>query len=505
MKSGSTGTGGGSKGTSSGGGGSKGPGGSKGSSGSHGSSSHGSGGFGSKGSRPKESKRSDGASGGIRSPLGGKSPNAASTPALERARGRQERAAACQDGKIQRRGAAHAAKVEARTRDRDLARGRKQAVKEARREAKEARAAEKREKKDEAAASAPDRTTLAQAAAKEARRRLKKRRKRLAPPVISKAKKPKGKGGKSKAGPKVDLTKKPKPVAGGTGPKVDLTKKPKPVSGGTGPKVSRKKKPRTPAAGRKKVRVTRGKKSGPATGPGPSARRKERRKERARREATAGPGAWVPPPRQERRSAYESMWASDPRQETVWSAESMHVPGSTARRWEPSEPAALTRGTPGLPRAAYGGTIRKEARVNAPATIDSMRSQAAAEHMTEVTLDVVLDRLADAKDKCLATYDECAVLAHRAVQLRDALRELAAELAERHNIIGRLTSRALYRLAESMDLLKSKAEAMRTRSLAAAESVETAHDEMHDAYRPVQQAAFDAGLHMPSARIHNEE
>ena len=88
---------------------------------------------------------------------------------------------------------------------------------------------------------------------------------------------------------------------------------------------------------------------------------------------------------------------------------------------------------------------------------------------------------------------------------RNSLDELAVDLAERHNIIGVLTSAAMARLAESMDLLARKAEEMRTESLTAAESVEVAHDEMHDAYKPVQQAAADAGLRMPSARIHNED
>ncbi|MEW1723874.1 hypothetical protein [Streptomyces sp. NPDC093109] len=503
-------------------------------------------------SKDKGPKAPGKASGGIRSPLNGKSSHAsASTPTLERARGRNERAAARQDAKIQRRGADHAAALDGRNRDRDQARDRKQAVKEARRVAKENRAAEKRERKEETAAAEPERTTLAQATTEEARRRLEKRRGKLAPPVLSKTgkkdDKTKGGAGDSTApaapkvdltkkpapapaagsgpGPKVNLTKKPKPSTVSAGPKVRLTKKPKPgAAGGAGPKVDLTKKPRKPSAGgkgpagpgRKKARVgSKGKKSA-GTGPamGPSARRKERCKERARRAderaragAAAGDwftgpdpdGSWLPP-REERRSAYESMWDTDPQQE--WTAESLHVPVSQARRWDP---AAVTTGARGLP-ASPSSTITKEARVSAASvSVPSMRDSASAEHMTEVTLDDVLDKLADAKDECLTTYDECAVLAHRAVQLGDALRDLAAELAERHNIIGCLTSRAMYRLAESMDLLRVKAEAMRAQSLVAAESVELAHDEMHDAYRPVQQAAVDAGLHMPSARIHNED
>ena len=129
----------------------------------------------------------------------------------------------------------------------------------------------------------------------------------------------------------------------------------------------------------------------------------------------------------------------------------------------------------------------------------------APEHMTEVTLDDVLTSLTESKQRCFATYDECAKLARRARELRDALVTLAEELRTRHNVIGRLTSAAMARLGESMELLARRAEAMRVESLRAAEDVEVAHDEMHDAYRPVQRATADAGLHMPSARIHNEE
>ncbi|MFD8027086.1 hypothetical protein ACFV6G_42610 [Streptomyces lavendulae] len=129
----------------------------------------------------------------------------------------------------------------------------------------------------------------------------------------------------------------------------------------------------------------------------------------------------------------------------------------------------------------------------------------AAEHMTDVTLDDVLEELAEGKADCFDTYDECAVLAGKARKLRDALAELAEELAVSHNVIGRFFSAAMARLSESMERVARKAEAMRGESLTAAESVETAHDAMHDAYRPVQQATADAGLYTPSARIHNED
>ncbi|MFL4496530.1 hypothetical protein ACJ6WD_35610, partial [Streptomyces sp. VTCC 41912] len=285
---------------------------------------------------------------------------------------------------------------------------------------------------------------------------------------------------------------------------------------------------------RKKDKGKKGKgaKDGGPAGRGPSDRR--RRKERAHRakeRATAGSTSdgyfytatdnpyegtytssdrdyWGWPPRGERRSAYDSVRDTDPYADVTVTAESLHVPGSKARRWAP---AAVTAGTPALAAAAApapaSSPIKKGAApVSASASVSIPTSRTvSAEHLTEVTLDDVLDALADAKDECLTTYDECAVLADKAVALRDSLRELAVELAERNNVIGRLTSAAMRRLAESMDVLKKRAQEMRKESLAASEAVETAHDEMYDAYRPVQQAAFNAGLTMPSARIHNED
>ncbi|MFC9954872.1 hypothetical protein ACFVIN_31375, partial [Streptomyces prasinus] len=236
---------------------------------------------------------------------------------------------------------------------------------------------------------------------------------------------------------------------------------------------------------------------------------------------TSGPGTgwdyWEPPgdgrgPWSSRRrnpwdSLFDAMWDA----QVVWTVERVDQPGDAAPRWEPAAiataPAALS---PASSAATTAGTTTattpKETRVSASVPIPSPRTAgAASEHLTDVTLDDVLTALQESKSDCFATYDECAVLADKARELRDALAVLAVELAERHNVVGRLTSAAMARLSESMDVLARRAEAMRTESLRAAEAVEVAHDEMHDAYKPVQRAAADAGLTMPSARIHNED
>ncbi|WP_329326692.1 hypothetical protein [Streptomyces sp. NBC_01689] len=230
------------------------------------------------------------------------------------------------------------------------------------------------------------------------------------------------------------------------------------------------------------------------------------------------PGGWAPPPRGARRSADEDLHNATAYTETVITVERADRPGDQARRWEPTPAGAVTTGARSLPRSPVqpagprpGTTTSttKEATVGAPAPRIHMPAArtggAAAEHLTEVTLDDVLDHLAASKARCFATYDQCAALAEQARKLRRSFEDLAEELTQRHNVIGRLTSRAMTRLAELMDVVARKAEQMRTESLNAAEAVETAHDAMHDAYRPVQQATADAGLDMPSARIHNED
>ncbi|WP_330335776.1 hypothetical protein OHS33_39275 (plasmid) [Streptomyces sp. NBC_00536] len=230
-------------------------------------------------SKGKDTKGTGKASDGVKSPKGAKSSNAAASPAVERARGRQERAAARQT-----------ARLEGRAKDRDAARDHKNGVREARQAARgkvrndriEARGARKaqeraaqaearqaarkarKETRQKEKAAAPTRTTLAQAAAKEAQRRFAERRKNPGTPVISKDKKPKATapgspGTPGSTAPKVSLVKPPKPTSetgptSPTAPTVNLRKPPKPpgptsATGPTaGPKVNLKKAPK-PTAG----------------------------------------------------------------------------------------------------------------------------------------------------------------------------------------------------------------------------------------------------------------
>jgi hypothetical protein len=525
------------------------------------------------------SGKNGGSGSGIKPPSKGKSPSAKdSSPALERARGRQDRAAARQSAKVQRGADRQAARLEHRKKNQDAVRDRtgrakdarqdtkdrvrnarvdaKEARKEqvradrfeAKRKARKARSKARRKKKEAAAAANAGRTTLRQVVAKAAQSRLAGRRTNLARPVLTTGNPKKTRNtGAATSGPKISLTKTPKPGAGsGTPPKVSLTKKPKQGGGaGTkapGPKISLTKKPKQggtgtapPAAkkpkpggkkgpGRKKPRVKSKKsRSGAAGATGPADRRKAYRKERAQRaserarakaeSATAddptgpGPGAgWTfyEPPREERRSAYDSMRDTDPQQQEVWTAEQVFPAG-----YQASGNEALTTGARALPAGTGSGsastTIKKEAPMgSSPSVRTPMDNGISPEHATEVTLDDVVDFLDEVVSDAFTAHDECLLLAAHAKEIMYVLDELAARLAAKHNIIGAITSWAMSKLAESMEVLSRKAEEMSAKSLLAAETCETAKTEMDDAYRPLTQATADAGLRTPSARVHNE-
>jgi hypothetical protein len=173
------------------------------------------------------------------------------------------------------------------------------------------------------------------------------------------------------------------------------------------------------------------------------------------------------------------------------------------RHWGP--PPAST--TPALGAAApAGSTDRKETGpMSLPdRVISGLVTGMSSEHATEITLDDTLETLERLTVESFAAHETCSRLAEEARQIRYRLEDLAADLRTRHNVIGRFTAAAMERLAESMEMLARKAEEMKVSSLDAAEMSEAAENAMFDAYKPVQQATADAGLLVPSARVHNE-
>lgn len=340
------------------------------------------------------------------------------------------------------------------------------------------------------------RVTFGQAITAEAERRLRKRRGHMTPAIaVSKKKRKKSKTGPGKPGATSATT-----------------------STSTGPSTAK--------AG--KMKWERGR-QGPArpgrrTSPWDNARRRIWSRWAKRRAAwNTGGGTYAGPPFSgggRRRSPFEAAgMAAGAAYGTTWTVERIDNPGDQERRWEPRPrgaraaagaippPRPAAPGGSTSPDAAGAPTSTKGGGMTLPANTTpgfNLAPSMSAEHTTEVTLDDTLEVLEKLTQESFGAHDESVRLAAKAKELRAALEDLAADLQSRHNVIGRLTGRAMALLAESMDVLARKAEQMAVSSLAAAELSEASEQAMFDAYKPVQQATADAGLAVPSARVHNE-
>ncbi|CAL9667288.1 hypothetical protein SUDANB145_07225 (plasmid) [Streptomyces sp. enrichment culture] len=236
--------------------------------------------------------------------------------------------------------------------------------------------------------------------------------------------------------------------------------------------------------------------TGGTFGPGPSTGTK------------TGPGPTGGGPRQRRSPFQNAAQAAG----TTYTVTSVHVPGSRAKTWA-STPHTARPGTT-RPKKAIPMPPSSPARVDP--RISKARKQAArtgsqalgrhmdAQHETEISLDDALDNYEGFVTDGFKTHDQSAKLARRARTLRDTLLQFSEQLAVDNNLIGPLFSAAMANLSESMDLLARMSDEMQVSSLEAAETAETAGNDLNDAYRPITQATADAGLTTPSAPVHNE-
>ncbi|MFF7975838.1 hypothetical protein [Streptomyces sp. NPDC007905] len=341
------------------------------------------------------------------------------------------------------------------------------------------------------------RTTLGEAIHETAEKRLRRRRKRIKPVMTKvKVKKP-----KKKTGPKTK-TGSTKP-AGPTAPAGPAPKAP--AKGGSW--NTAKARARKRARMRTRPVTVSGPTPAPAggTSPKPTAPTGPTPKPVTATAAVAGGTTALPPgpatgagtvtgTGEPRLSPFEALGMA-----TAVSAPAgpITVERADSPRPDPAKPSA------GLP----AGTSTKENSVSDAWLAkygDAAVAEMSSEHQTEVTLDDTLDVLEELTQQSFKAHETCKKLAAKARQIRYDLDELAADLRSRHNVTGRLTGAAMAKLAESMEVLARKADEMSTKSLAAAELSETVENAMFDAYRPVQQATEDAGLLVPSARVHNE-
>ncbi|MGW4651324.1 hypothetical protein [Kitasatospora sp. NPDC004289] len=281
--------------------------------------------------------------------------------------------------------------------------------------------------------------------------------------------------------------------------------------------------------------ATSGGSRGPGSGPGPGGPgvrgwerlyRRARARFRARRAAHAGPGdsfwsTWRPS-EEPRRTPWESAGMASAEGEVITGVERTDRPGDAARARR-AKAAQVTTGARAVgpaptPHTQRPGTTAPDRKEPSPMTSSSPAVPSgggsllaaagvagmSSEHATEVTLDDTLEVLEKLTEESFSAHEVCVRLAEEARRIREALEELAVDLRTRHNLIGRITAAAMERLAEAMDLVARKADEMKVSSLNAAELSEVAEQAMFDAYRPITQATADAGLAVPSARIHNE-
>ncbi|MFI8301339.1 hypothetical protein ACIGCZ_36115 [Streptomyces nigra] len=266
---------------------------------------------------------------------------------------------------------------------------------------------------------------------------------------------------------------------------------------------------------------------GPRPKPNPSTSRKRGSSDRATNPGpSSGPGPGTPGADGTRGhpgygQARSSPFDADTEPRVTITVEQVDPPGAHAKRWEPdaisTAPKALpAQSQPALPRAPQRpagprpGTTRRKDPIPMPTASSGAVTQMntavgmAGEHLTEITLDDVLKVLTRLTTDGMETHDDAVNLAGRARRLLAELEQMTDDLARTHNVSGPRTKRAIAGLMESVADMAATVERLAQTALAAAEGAEAEETAMARDYRPTQDATADAGLHTPSARIHNE-
>lgn len=182
--------------------------------------------------------------------------------------------------------------------------------------------------------------------------------------------------------------------------------------------------------------------------------------------------------------------------------------GGPAPEPDPTPPRTPTPVVTAAPSTRPDVSAYREATpvsVPAPAAQAVSTPAMSARHATETRVTDVTGYLDETSIRVFGVYDAAAELSDEARAMSARLERVSDNLAEHHNIIGRIFRRALAVLVEHMETVATGGDRMRSRALNAAETYETAAGEIDRAYRPYIDATADAGLSTPSTRSHNED
>ncbi|WP_346161799.1 ATP/GTP-binding protein [Streptomyces mordarskii] len=450
---------------------------------------------------------------------GGRTQNSpASSFRAERARGRQERAAARQAARQQRRSANQAANLADRGKDRDQDRANRQAEREERRAAKAERKAARKAKR-EAAKAADDRTTLGAAVAEEAQRRWDKRR-AAEKDKSAKDDKAKDSTGDKDAKDSEATTKKvpkdgPEPAADGS-KDGSATKEPDDGKKG-GEKPS-------DGSGDKDAKDGTGTDDGPKPDdvkdpPGTDDSSDGRSFKEKIKDFFTKPEEDTTPPEAEEPSRLrpEDLKVTvdrpgGPTRSPKPEQAEEEIPDAVIVD-DPADPfGATVTNTASLPRAPEPhtqrpGTSRPTAQedpvaseVNKPT---SSQTGMAAKHRTDITFGEYLMEIVNIAITAALDKERAQDLAIALGKVADALRDMAADLVGDHNIATEVVDK-ITDLADAATRMKQLAERCATECAIASEGARLAAMSVGRVYGADIQAMDDAGLAHASAAAHHD-
>ncbi|MGZ0200562.1 ATP/GTP-binding protein [Streptomyces sp. RM1] len=448
-------------------------------------------------------------SGGSGSGKGGRTQNSpASSPRAERARGRQERAAARQAARQQRRSADQAANLADRSKDRDQDRANRQAEREQRRAAKAERKAARKAKR-EAAKAAEDRTTLGEAVAEEAQRRWDKRR-AAEKDKAAKDDKAKDSEATTEKMPKDDPETSSDGSKDGSAPKEpdDGKKSGEKPSDGSGDKDAKD-----------GTGTDDGPKPDDVKGPPGTDDSDDGRsfKEKLKDFFTKAGEDTPPEPEQPSRLRPEDFKVTvdrpgGPTKSTKTEAAEEDIPDAVIVD-DPSDPfGATVTNTASLPRAPEPhtqrpGTTRLTAQEDpvAPEVSKTTSGQAglAAQHRTDITFDEYLMEIVNIAIAAGLDKERAQDLAVALGKVADALRDMATDLVGDHNIATEVVDQ-ITDLADAATRMKQLAERCAIDCELASEAARVAAMAVGRVYGEDIQAMDDAGLAHASSAAHHD-